>query len=164
MAFTERFLRARTPVDVSGRTVGRYDVTAAGTKSEDEVRGAAVSFPPSLLPTQPGPAPPVRLVVPHREVNGVLLGAYNRARDNVIHCRTSAAGVPFSGDPGGEDDDVARFSPVRRPFTGCVRELPAEAHERSARVRHMLVPERPGLRVRPPGMLPDGPVGGPDGP
>lgn len=158
MAFEERYLRTHAPVEVAGRTVKRYDVTMGDLKIDDELREAAMAFLPSLLPTEPDATPPATFIVLHRGESGAFLNAYSWAWDNVIHCRTSAAGVPFLGCA---DDDVTHFSEIRQPFIGCVWELPALAHERSAWVRHMLVPERPDLGGYLADVLPDGPTGGP---
>lgn len=159
MAFTERYLRAADPIEVAGRQIKCYDVNVRDTAVDGPVRAAARSFLPVLLP-EVDETPPAGFVVLHRGAGAAYLNAYSWVWDNVIECRTAAAGLPLIGCP---DDDPTHFSTLTRPWIGCVWELPPLEHERSAWVRHMLVPEVADLDGYLADMLPDGPVGAPRG-
>jgi len=69
----------------------------------------------------------------------------------ILHCR--AANASLSGGP--------VFTPLTEPLIGCVWELPALVHERSAWVRHGLQPSSPAVAAYLDDFLPEGPVGGP---
>jgi hypothetical protein len=155
MAFHQRQLRVLVPVEIGGRQVKRYHVTALDGAIEEAVRVAAEAYVPTLLPPPDG-TPPASFLVLHRGVDAAYLLVYSWVWDNVLHCRTASAGSSFLGSV---DGDLTDFHEVRKPWIGCVWELPALTHEPAAWVRHMLAPETPDL----PGYLADtlepGPVG-----
>jgi hypothetical protein len=78
--------------------------------------------------------------------------------DNVLECHAAVAGVPFLGC---SDEDPTNFTELAKPWIGCVWELPAIEHERSAWVRHMLAPDRPDLSAYLDDVPAEGMFGGP---
>jgi hypothetical protein len=156
MAFKEKFLRSRPPVEVAGRTVKRYHVTPGPDGMEPEVEQAALAFLPALLP-EPDGTPSATFAVIHRGGDGAAyVNAYSWVWDNVIHLRSAAAAQPALDCP---DDDPTHFIVLDRPWIGCVWELPPIAHERDAWVRHMLLPDKPDLEAYLADSMPDGLTG-----
>ncbi|MCX4772858.1 hypothetical protein OG322_26870 [Streptomyces sp. NBC_01260] len=142
MAFEEKFLRTPPPIEVDGRRIKRYHVTADPAGIAPEVERAAYAVLPELLPARDG-TPAAGFVVLHRGGDtGAYLNAYSWVWDNVLHFRGAAAGQPALDCP---DLDPAHFAVQSRPWIGCVWELPPLTHERDAWVRHMLAPEHPDL-------------------
>jgi len=159
MAFTEKYLRTPGPIEVAGRKVKRYHIAPVSAEIEDGVQKAAYDMLPRLLPAPDGEAPPASFVVLHRGSDtGAYLCAYSWVWGNVIECRTAAAGVPFLGC---DDENPENFSQLGRPWSGCVWELAPLEHERSAWVRHVLMPAEPDLGGYLADVVPDGTVGGP---
>ncbi|GAA2459913.1 hypothetical protein GCM10010273_50240 [Streptomyces lavendulocolor] len=143
MAFAEKLLSVAPPVEVAGRRVKRYHVTADPSGIAPEVAAAAYALLPELLPEPDGTTPPASFSVLHRGGDsGAYLNTYSWVWDNVLHCSIAVAGQPGLGCP---DRDPARFVRLERPWIGCVWEMPPLAHERDAWVRHMLAPDRPDL-------------------
>lgn len=155
MTFTEKFLRVPEPIEVVGRHIKHYHVNTVDAEIEPEIQEAAYAFLPKLL-AELDETPPAAVVVLHRSKDGAYLNAYSWVWDNVIEAHTSAAGVPFLGCP---DTDPTHFTPLAKPWIGCVWELPPLEHERSAWVRHMLAPERPDLEAYLADRLPEGRIG-----
>ncbi|MFF7259041.1 hypothetical protein ACFZCL_01910 [Streptomyces sp. NPDC008159] len=157
MSFSEKLLTVPPPVEVAGRHIKRYHVTADPAGIAPEVEKAAYAILPELLP-EPDGTPPVTFVVLHRGGDdGAYLNAYSWVWDNVLHFGGAAAGQPVLGCP---DRDPAHFVATGRPWIGCVWELPPIAHERDAWVRHMLAPELPDLDAYLTDSLPAGTTGG----
>lgn len=157
MPFAEKFLTAPPPVEVGGRHIKRYHVTADPAGIEPAVERAAYALLPELLPPADG-TPPATFVVLHRGGDdGAYLNAYSWAWDNALHFGGAAAGQPVLGCP---DRDPAHFVVLPPRFIGCVWELPPLLHERDAWVRHMLAPEHPDLTAYLTDSLPDGTTGG----
>ncbi|MEV3988080.1 hypothetical protein AB0J57_04160 [Streptomyces sp. NPDC049837] len=143
MAFAEKFLFTPPPVEVDGRRVKRYHVTADPSGIAPDVEKAAYEVLPELLPEPDGTTPPASFTVLHRGGDdGAYLNTYSWVWDNVLHCSIAVAGQPSLGCP---DRDPTHFVPLERPWIGCVWELPPLAHERDAWVRHILAPDRPDL-------------------
>ena len=160
MTFTEKFLRARPAIEVAGRSIKRYHVTPGPDGVEPEVERAAFAILPRLLPER-DETPPATFIVVHRSRgdNAAYLNAYSWVWDNVLHFRGAAAAQAELGCP---DADPTHFVVLDgRPWIGCVWELPALGHERSAWVRHMLMPDVPDLAGYLADTLPPGPTGGP---
>ncbi|RZS34325.1 hypothetical protein EV193_109112 [Herbihabitans rhizosphaerae] len=67
----------------------------------------------------------------------------------VLHCRLAYATL----------DDPTKFTPLDERLIGCVWELPALAHERSAWVRHVLERDSADVDGYLADVLPAGPVG-----
>jgi hypothetical protein len=157
MSFTEKFLRARPPIEVAGRIVKRYHVTPGPDGVEPDIERAAYAILPELLP-EPDGTPPATFVVVHRSRgdNAAYLNAYSWVWDNVLHFRAAAAAQPQLGCP---DADPTHFVVLDRPWIGCVWELPPIAHERDAWVRHMLLPDKPDLEGYLADSMPDGLTG-----
>lgn len=156
MPFVEKFLRVPGPIEVAGRTVKRYHVNTLDAEIEEEVRRAAYAFLPRLMPDR-DETPPAAFAVLHRGRGAAAyLNAYTWVWDNVLECRTAAAGQPFLG---GDEEEPTRFAELARPWIGCVWELPPLAHERSAWVRHVLDPDRPDLDAYLADVLPEGRIG-----
>ncbi|MEU2241434.1 hypothetical protein ABZ572_18745 [Streptomyces sp. NPDC018338] len=147
MAFAEKNLFVLEPVEIGGRHLKRYHVTADPAGVEPEVAEAAYALLPELLP-EPDGTPAAGFVVLHRGGDtGAYLNVYSWVWDNVLHFGGAAAGQPALDCP---DTDPTRFVPVtgterERSWIGCVWELAPLVHERDAWVRHMLVPEVPDL-------------------
>jgi hypothetical protein len=157
MSFTEKNLRVYPPIVVAGRHVKRYHVTLDGAPVEPAAQQAAYAFLPELLP-EPDGTPPATFTVLHRTAQGVFLNAYSWFWDNVLYCRTSAAGVTELGCP---DNDITHWMELDKPLIGCVWELPPLEHERWAWIRHMLAPDTPDLDAYLADSMAEGPVGGP---
>lgn len=142
MAFTEKLLRVPPPIEVGGRRIKRYHVTADPAGIDPRVEKAAYAILPDLLPAPDG-TPPATFVVLHRGGDdGAYLNAYSWAWDNALHFAAAAGGQPVLGCP---DNDPTHFVRLDRGLIGCVWELPPILHERDAWVRHMLAPDRPDL-------------------
>ena len=142
MPFREKFLRTPGVIEVADRQVKRYHVTSADSEIPDDIQQAALKYLPELLPEPDGEMPPASFVILHTSPGASYLCAYSWVWGNVIEARTAAAGVPFLGC---EDEDPANFRQLDRPWIGCVWELGPFGHERTAWVRHMLVPAQPDL-------------------
>lgn len=147
MAYTEKHLIALEAVEIGGRHVKRYHVTADPAGIEPEVEKAAYALLPELLP-EPDGTPAASFTVLHRGGDtGAYLNVYSWAWDNVLHFAGAAAGQPALDCP---DTDPTRFVPVTgtardRSWIGCVWELAPLAHERAAWIRHVLAPDAPDL-------------------
>jgi hypothetical protein len=159
MAFQPRQLSVLRPIEIGGRQIKRYHVSALDAPIEDEIRSAAEAFVPALLPPA-DETPPASFLVLHRGHDAAYLLVYSWVWDNVLHCRTASAGSEFLGSV---DGALTEFREVRKPWIGCVWELPALTHEPAAWVRHMLIPETPDLPgyladTLPPGLVGAGPA------
>lgn len=140
MPFEEKLRHSPPPIEVAGRRIKRYHVTADPAGIAPGIEKAAYEFLPRLLP-EPDGTPPATFVVLHRGGDsGAYLNAYSWVWDNVLHCRVAVAGQPALGCP---DRDPAHFMLLDRPLIGCVWELPPLLYERDAWVRHLLAPESP---------------------
>ncbi|MFF5764908.1 hypothetical protein ACFY8F_20535 [Streptomyces tanashiensis] len=156
MAFAEKNLLALPPVEIGGRHLKRYHVTAGSAGIEPEVEEAAYALLPELLP-EPDGTPAAGFVVLHRGGDsGAYLNVYSWVWDNVLHFGGGAAGQPALDCP---DTDPTHFVRVDRSWIGCVWELDPLGHERNAWVRHMLSPETPDLAGYLGDALPSGPTG-----
>ncbi|WP_433888758.1 hypothetical protein [Streptomyces sp. CA-111067] len=156
MPFAEKLLFALPPLEVAGRSVKRYHVTADPSGIEPAVEKAAYEMLPVLLP-EPDGTPPAGFVVLHRGADdGAYLNAYIWAWDNALSFAGAAAGQPFLGCP---DQDPTNFVRLDSPLIGCVYELPPILHERDAWTRHILTPTTPDLPAYLADTLPDGTTG-----
>jgi hypothetical protein len=156
MAFTEKLLRVLPPVEVGGRSIKRYHVTADPAGIEAGVEKAAYAILPELLP-EPDGTPRATFIVLHRGGDdGAYLNAYSWAWDNALHFAGAAGGQPVLGCP---DHDPTHFVRLEPTLIGCVWELPPILHERDAWVRHMLAPDRPDLAAYLADSLPEGTTG-----
>jgi hypothetical protein len=156
MAFAEKLLSTPPPIEVGGRFVKRYHVTADPAGIDPEVEKAAYAILPRLLPPPDG-TPAATFTVLHRGGDdGAYLNAYSWAWDNALHFAGAAAGQPFLGCP---DNDPTHFVTLAPALIGCVWELPPLLHERDAWVRHMLAPDRPDLDAYLADSLPEGTTG-----
>jgi len=155
-AFNEKLLTVLPPIEVAGRHIKRYHVTADPDGIAPEVAEAAYAMLPKLLP-EPDGTPPATFVVLHRGGDdGAYLNAYSWVWDNVLHFRGAAAGQPVLGCP---DRDPTHFVAPDLPWIGCVWELPPILHERDAWVRHLLAPQVPDLAAYLADTLPEGTTG-----
>ncbi|MEV5972453.1 hypothetical protein [Streptomyces sp. NPDC051921] len=145
MTFAEKHLIVLPPVEIGGRHIKRYHVTADPAGIEPEVEKAAYALLPELLPAPDG-TPAASFVVLHRGGDtGAYLNVYSWVWDNVLHFTGAAAGQPALDCP---DLDPTRFVPTEpgaRNWIGCVWELAPLGHERAAWVRHMLAAETADL-------------------
>jgi hypothetical protein len=159
MTFTEKYLTSLPPIEAAGRQVKRYHIAPVGQQIEDSVQRAAFELLPSLLPPPEEDTPAASFAVLHRGSNaGAYLLAYSWVWGNVIECASAAAGIPYLGCP---DESPDRFTPLSRPWIGCVWELAPLGHERSAWVRHVLAPAEPDLAGYLGDIVADGLSGGP---
>lgn len=133
--------------------VKTYLVTVTEQPVDTAVVAAAEAYLPKLLPAAAGSdaTPRVAFSVLHKGVDAVWLNLYAWVYGEIVHCRIASAPI---GEP-------TAFAPVTEPLIGCVWELPALVHERSAWVRHGLVPEEPDVDGYLADLLPEGPVGRP---
>ena len=150
MGFSERYMRPGGVLPVGGWRVKQYLVTVDESAMEPAVVEAAESFLPKLLPTSAA-APRLVFSVLHKGVDAIWLNLYAWVYGEILHCR--AANASFA--------EPATFTPLAEPLIGCVWELPALVHERSAWVRHGLRPAAPAVDAYLADFLPEGPVGGP---
>lgn len=145
MAFEEKNLLALEPVEIAGRHVKRYHVTADPAGIEPEVEKAAYALLPELLP-EPDGTPAASFVVLHRgDDTGAYLNVYSWVWDNVLHFAGAAAGQAALDCPDTDPTHFVRIDPGVRNWIGCVWELAPLGHEREAWVRHMLTPAAPDL-------------------
>jgi hypothetical protein len=153
MGFDERYLRPAGVVTVSGWQVKQYRVTVRDEPVGAAVLGAAEQFLVKLLPAaEPSDdTPRVAFSVLHKGMDAVWLNLYAWVQEAIVHCR--AASAPLTAP--------TSFAELSEPLIGCVWELPALAHERSAWVRHLMRPQRPELDGYLADWLPEGPVGRP---
>ncbi|MGW6157937.1 hypothetical protein ACWFRM_33135, partial [Streptomyces sp. NPDC055144] len=99
MAFEEKLLWSLPPVEVAGRRVKRYHVSADPAGIAPDVEKAAYAMLPELLP-EPDGTPPATFVVLHRGGDdGAYINAYSWVWDNVLHFRGAAAGGAGVGGP-----------------------------------------------------------------
>jgi hypothetical protein len=157
MAFTPRFLSSHGLLHTGGRTIKRYHLNVDDRAIEPAVVEAAHAFLPRLLPAPDATTPPASFVILHRGRSASYLVAYSWVWDNVIECRSAAAGEPVLGCP---DLDPTHFVELVKPWVGCVWELAPFEHERSAWVRHMLEAAPADLAAYLADTFPDGPAGG----
>jgi len=153
MGFSERYLRPGGVVPVGDWRVKQYLVTVTDAVLDGAIVSAAVAFLPKLLPSSAGSdaTPRVAFSVLHKGVDAIWLNLYAWVYGEILHCR--AANASF--------DAPTVFTPLAEPLIGCVWELPALVHERSAWVRHGLQPSSPAVAAYLDDFLPEGPVGGP---
>ncbi|GII28377.1 hypothetical protein [Planotetraspora mira] len=156
MAFAEKLLWVPPPIEVGGRYVKRYHVSADPAGIDPEIEMAAYAILPEILP-EPDGTPPATFVVLHRGGDdGAYLNAYSWMWDNALHFAGAVAGQPVLDCP---DDDSTHFVRLAGPLIGCVWELPPILHERDAWVRHMLTPDLPDLDAYLADSLPEGTTG-----
>jgi hypothetical protein len=157
MSFTERFCRPGPLIEVDGWTIKPYQVAVTSTPIAPAIVAAAWEFLPKLLPsslTHPAVAheqadsPRFAFAVLHQGTDALWLNLYTWVYQMILHCR--AASSPSA--------EVA-FGELSEPLIGCVWELPALVHERSAWVRHVLEPGNPDLDGYLADVLPEGLVG-----
>jgi hypothetical protein len=156
MPFTEKYLSIHPVTTIAGRKIKQYHVNGTEAPIEPEIQAAALEFVPRMLP-EPDETPPAAFIVLHRGQGAAYVNAYTWVWDNVLHCATAAAGIPFLDCP---DTDPTHFVELKRSWIGCVWELPPMAHERSAWVRHMLTPDIPDLAGYLADTMEPGPTGG----
>ncbi len=153
MSFAAKLLRVPPPVEVDGRRVKRYHVSADPAGIDPVVEKAAYAILPELFPERDG-TPPATFVVLHKGGDsGAYLNAYSWAWDNALYFAGATAGQPVLGCP---DEDPANFVRLESRLIGCVWELPPLLHERDAWVRHMLAPQVPDLDAYVADSLPEG--------
>src|SRR5690242_2199698 len=167
MAFTEKLLTVLPPIEVAGRHVKRYHVTADPAGIAPDVEKAAYEILPELLP-EPDGTPPATFVVLHRgNDDGAYLNAYSWVWDNVLHFRGASSGPNCPGSavssscPRSCTSGTPGYGTCSRPKsptwpptwpTRCPTEPPETTHEQPARLR--IPPRRVGGREPPPHRLP----------
>lgn len=153
MGFSQRYLRPGGVASAGDWRVKQYLVTVTEQPVEAAVVGAAEAYLPKLLPDAAAsdPTPRVAFSVLHKGVDAVWLMLYAWVYGEIVHCRGASAVLSAPTD----------FTPLTEPLIGCVWELPALVHERSAWVRHGLTPEEPAVDTYLADFLPEGPVGSP---
>ncbi len=153
MGFHERVIRSGGVVTVSGWQVKQYRLTVAQEPIEPAVLGAAEAYLPALSPVADAAdsTPRVAFAVLHKGMDAVWCNLYSWCLEAIVQCRVAKASLSAPTE----------FAPLSQPLIGCVWELPALAHERSAWVRHMLRGQSPDLGGYLDDWLADGPVGRP---
>jgi hypothetical protein len=158
MSFTERHSRPSPPIEADGWTIKPYHVTIGHEPIAAEVVAAAEAFLPKLLPAslahpslvdEQTESPRYAFAVLHQGADAVWLILYTWVYQAILHVRGASS-------PLGDAD----FGELTEPLIGCVWELPALVHERSAWVRHVMSPAAPDLPAYLADVLPEGPVGG----
>ena len=158
MTFCEKYLRTFESIEVAGRWVKRYHVSAMDGQIARGIQDAAYEYLPRLLPAPDGEAPPAGWVILHKGAGiPAYLVAYSWTWGNVVECRAAVAGIP---ELGCEDENPENFTVLGRPWMGCVWELAPFCHERFAWIRHVLRPDEPDLHGYLADSLPDGSTGG----
>lgn len=143
MPYSEKYMHAAGVMEVSGRFMKRYDISAMGTCIPDGIQRAAASFLPQLIPEVDEETSPAGWVILHKGAAApAYLVAYSWAWGNVVECHAAVAGIP---ELGCDDENPENFKILDRPWMGCVWELAPFGHERSAWVRHILQPSVPDL-------------------
>jgi hypothetical protein len=153
MGFSERYMRPGGVVRVGAWRVKQYLVTVTSAVLDGAIVSAGTAYLPKLLPSSAGSdaTPRVAFSVLHEGVDAIWLNLYAWVYGEILHCR--AASASLTGAP--------VFTPLSEPLIGCVWELPALVHERSAWVRHGLRPDSPAVDPYLADVLPAGLVGGP---
>ncbi len=153
MGFSERYVRPGGVASVGEWRLKQYLVTVTPEPVDSTVVAAAEGYLPTLLPGAAAGdgTPRVGFSVLHRGLDAVWLNLYAWVYGEILHCRIARADLAA---PTG-------FAPVAEPLVGCVWELPALVHERSAWVRHGLRPGTPAVDAYLADLLPEGPVGRP---
>jgi len=143
MTYSEKYVRVPGVIEMSGRWVKRYHISAPDGQIPDGIQDAAYDFLPRLLPKPDGQTPPAGWAILHKGAGiPAYLIAYSWTWTNVVECRAAAAGIP---ELGCDDENPENFTILDRPWAGCVWELAPFGHERSAWVQHVLRPETPKL-------------------
>lgn len=152
MVFHERFLAHGGVVGVAEWRIKQYRVTVADEPIEQPVVAAAERLLPKLLPASAASddTPRIAFAVLHKGRDAVWHNLYSWCHGEILHCR--AASAPLA--------EPTAFTELTEPLIGCVWELPALTHERSAWVRHVLRPAEPEVDAYLDDLLPEGPVGG----
>ena len=141
--------------EIAGRAVKRYHIARdAGSMDPDHERKAAAMIPDMLAPLDG--TPPAAFTVLFRSGAGLHLNVYSWYWDNVLSAKFATGGVPILGSP---DEDPGNLVPLELPLLGCVYELGVLVHERSAWIRHMLMPEQADMDAYLADVLPAGPIG-----
>ena len=153
MGFSERYMAPGGVLPVGDWRIKQYLVTVTAAVLDSAVVEAAQAYLPKLLPSAGATddTPRVAFSVLHKGVDAIWLNLYAWVYGEILHCR--AANAPFA--------EPTVFTPLPEPLIGCVWELPALVHERSAWVRHGLQPPSPAVEPYLADFLPAGPVGGP---
>lgn len=153
MGFSERYLRPGGVASAGDWRVKQYQVTVTDEPIEAVVVAAASAYLPKLLPdaVASDATPRVAFSVLHKGVDAVWLMVYAWVHGEIVHSRGANADL----------STPTAFAPLTEPLIGCVWELPALVHERSAWVRHGLQPDEPAVDAYLADFLPEGPVGGP---
>ena len=159
MPFKEKHLRVRPPLTIADWQLKPYHVLLDPDRPfPPEVVAAACRTAESLLPEPDHELPSAGWLVLHEGGNGaVYLCVYAWVWGNVVQVRTAAAAEPYLGCP---DDDPTHFVVNETPYAGCVWELPALGHERTAWVRRIIAPAEPDLAGYLADTLAEGPTGG----
>ncbi len=153
MGFSERHLRPAGVASAGDWRVKQYRVAVTEQPIEAAVVAAAEACLPALMPAAAATdaTPRVAFSVLHKGVDAVWLMVYAWVYGEIVHSRGANAGLAAP----------TAFAPLAEPLIGCVWELPALVHERSAWVRHGLQPGEPSNDAYLADFLPEGPVGGP---
>lgn len=133
MTYTQRYMTHLPPVIIAGRTIKRYHLTPDTTPIPTHIQTAAYRHLPRLLPDHPGPTPPATVAILHQDKHDQThLNTYTwTSEHHLTHARATK-------NPRG-------FTTTPPPTTGCLWELPALVHERSAWARHMLNTTHPNF-------------------
>lgn len=153
MGFSERYSWPGGVLPVGDWRIKQYLVAVSDVRLDGALVEAARSNLSKLLPSSAATdaTPRVAFSVLHKGMDAIWLNLYAWVYGEILHCR--AANAYF--------DAPTVFTPLSEPLIGCVWELPALVHERSAWVRHGLQPAEPAVEAYLADFLPEGPVGGP---
>ncbi|NUP52713.1 MAG: hypothetical protein HOW97_36135 [Catenulispora sp.] len=140
---------------IAGRAVKRYHIGREAEPIRADWEAKAAAMIPDMLAPEDG-TPPAAFTVLFRSGAGLHLNVYSWYWDNVLYAKFATGGVPILGSP---DEDPGNLLPLEVPLIGCVYELGVLVHERSAWIKHMLMPEKPDMDAYLADVLPAGPIG-----
>ena len=151
MAFEERIMRPVEATPVGRWVLKGYHLTLAGAEIEPTTAAAAVEHLGTIVDAPLEGEPSHGFYVLHHGEDALWLIVWTWRYADIVTVACSRASL----------DPPTVFTPLSEPLAGCVWELAALVHERSAWVRHTMQPASPDLSAYLLDVLPEGPVGAP---
>jgi hypothetical protein len=151
MAFEERIMSPVEAVRVGEWVLKGYHLTLDGAEIAPATADAAVQHLGTLVEPPLEGEPSHGFYVLHHGEDALWLIVWTWRYSDIVTVACSRAAL----------DAPTAFSHLEEPLAGCVWELAALVHERSAWVRHTLQATSPDLSAYLVDVLPEGPVGAP---
>ena len=151
MAFEERIMRPVEAASVGRWVLKGYHLTLAGAEIEPATAAGAVEHLATIVDAPLEGEPAHGFYVLHHGEDALWLIVWTWRYADIVTVACSRASL----------DPPTVFTPLSEPLAGCVWELAALVHERSAWVRHTMRPASPDLSAYLLDVLPEGPVGAP---